>query len=653
MHNHTDGPFATVARAIEAHRQARIGLPVRLQKDSPILVRGGCYFLDQPVILTPDNSNLTILAFPGEHPVLSGGQLITNWHETTLQGRLCWQAEVSTNLDFHELWVNGNYATRARHPNRGYFPITEILDKPANWEQGHSRFRFRDGDLTNSAGLANAEIIAMTRWVESRLPIISLDETQHIVNFSKRSVFELQKGDVYYAEGALAWLDEPGEWSLDRASGRVYYLPRPGETLTSMIAVRPALAQVLRFEGHPETNQFVSDITLRGLTFSHTEWYFPPEDPTAKAQALSTPADKLPVAGFAQAAYAVPGAVWGQGVRNCTITDCKFQNLANYGLEFTSGCQSNRILHCEFSDLGAGGIKLGEPRVHPGENLKTSANEICDCHLHDGGFLFPSAVGIWLGQSPDNRITHNHIHDFYYTGISIGWTWGYTKPAQAGGNLVAYNHVHHIGVKSDGDGPILSDMGGIYTLGRQPGTAIINNLWHDIAGRSYGGWGIYFDEGTSGILAASNLVYRTTHGGFHQHYGETNRVFNNIFAFGRDAQIQRTRPEAHLSFSFETNIVYFDSGVLLTGDWAGDKYVMDHNLYFDTRGSNAFNFAGLPLDQWRKRGHDLDSLIADPLFTDPANDNFTMINSSPAHEQGFHPINIHNVGPQAVPQITR
>jgi len=193
---------------------------------------------------------------------------------------------------------------------------------------------------------------------------------------------------------------------------------------------------------------------------------------------------------------------------------------------------------------------------------------------------------------------------FYYTGISIGWTWDY-GPSLASNNLVEFNHVHHIGAQSDGDGPTLSDMGGIYTLGKQPGTRIVNNLWHDVAGRSYGGWGIYHDEGSSGILDQSNLVYRTTHGGFHQHYGETNILLNNIFAFARDHQIQRSRPESHPSFTFETNIVYFDSGVLLGGDWSGDQYVIDRNLYWDARsGTNSMPFAGMSLEKWRERGHD-------------------------------------------------
>ncbi len=115
----------------------------------------------------------------------------------------------------------------------------------------------------------------MTRWVESRLPVIGVDEKERIVSFSKRSVFELAPGDLYYAEGAFEFLDEPGEWYLDPTTGTLYYLPRPGEQLAAIQAIAPVLAQVVRFEGRPEAGQFVERVVLRGLTFSHTEWYFP------------------------------------------------------------------------------------------------------------------------------------------------------------------------------------------------------------------------------------------------------------------------------------------------------------------------------------------------------------------------------------------
>ena len=81
-------------------------------------------------------------------------------------------------------------------------------------------------------------------------------------------------------------------------------------------------------------------------------------------------------------------------------------------------------------------------------------------------------------QSGRNQIVHNHVRDLNYTAISVGWTWGY-GPNQSKGNLIAFNNLHSIGKA------MLSDMGGIYTLGVQPGTIIRNNLIHDISSFTY------------------------------------------------------------------------------------------------------------------------------------------------------------------------
>ena len=619
----TDGPFETLSYAVQAARASRGRAATRGAQTAKIYLGPGIHFLAAPIILTPADSDLLVAAYPGAAPVLSGGRPITEWKEVTVEGKRLWAADLpevrAGTWMFRELWVNGRRATRARHPDHGYLPVVELPDKAPTWTQGQSRFRYLEGDLKPWRTITNAEVVVMNRWVESRLPILGVDAKDRMVTFSKRSVFELEPGDLYYVEGAFEFLDQPGEWYLDPAAGTLYYLARPGERLADMQAVAPMLQQVLRLEGRPERGPFVQRVVLRGLTFSHTEWCFPAGFQAAKDKPLIWPNPQAEVGGFGQAAVGVPGAVWGQGVRDCRFEGCHFASLGSYGLELARGCQSNHVLHCEFADLGAGGVKLGETQIRDRDAELTRANEISDCAIHDGGKLFASAVGIWIGQSPDNRIEHNLIHDFYYTGISIGWSWGYGA-ALASNNLVALNHVHHIGRKSDGDGPILSDMGGIYTLGRQPGTIIRSNLWHDIAGFRYGGWGIYFDEGSSGIVAEDNIVYRTTHGGFHQHYGETNLLRNNIFAFARDHQLQRTRTEPHRSFSFLTNIVYFDSGTLLGGDWSDDNYLMDWNLYFDTRPGATLDERRLgpcSWQKWQERGHDAHSLVADPGFEAP------------------------------------
>ena len=120
---------------------------------------------------------------------------------------------------------------------------------------------------------------------------------------------------------------------------------------------------------------------------------------------------------------------------------------------------------------------------------------------------------------------------------------------------------------------------------------------------------------------------------------------NNIFAFGKDQQLQRTRVEEHTSFTFERNLVYYDSGSLLGGNWAGDRYVMDHNLYFDASG-RPVTFAGASFEDWKKRGHDQHSIIADPKFVDAKKHDFTLQPSSPAFGLGFKQIDLSRVGPR-------
>jgi hypothetical protein len=643
----TDGPFATISRAISVARESRETRGTNVQK---IFIRGGVYWLTEPIVLKPEDSGLRIGASSGESPIVSGGRPIVGWKAATIGPRKYWVTEIPAVRNgqwyFRELWVNGQRRLRARHPDKGYFKIEALLDSTGSWERGHTRFRFHEGDLKAWPSVRNAEVVAMTRWVESRLPVISLDETQRVVSFSKRSVFELQPGDPYYMEGAFDALDGPGEWYLDAAKGMLYYLPMPGEQLGNFEAIAPLLPQVLRFEGRPQTSEFIYDVEFRGITFANTEWNLARAGDTNAPPGWPAPTSE--VGGFAQAAVGVPAAVWCEGAHDCRFVACKFVNLGTYGLDLLRGCQGNRVSRCEFRDLGAGGIRIGETVIRTNAMELASGNEISDCTISEGGRVFQSAIGVWIGQSPNNHIAHNLIHDFYYTGISVGWTWGY-GPSLAAGNLIEFNHVHHIGVQSKGDGPVLSDMGGIYTLGMQPGTRIVNNLWEDIAASRYGGWGIYFDEGSSGIVAESNVVYRTTHGGFHQHYGATNLVQNNVFAFGRDAQLQRTREEAHVSFIFRKNIVMFDSGVLLTGSWANDQYVMDHNIYWDARlgaDPEAMNFAGATLPQWRARGHDVNSIVEDPMLETAGLKEVRLKPDSPALKFGFHVPQMTRVGPR-------
>jgi parallel beta-helix repeat protein len=328
--------------------------------------------------------------------------------------------------------------------------------------------------------------------------------------------------------------------------------------------------------------------------------------------------------------------------QDCKIENCRFEHLGNYALELVNGSQRNVIDHCTFTDLGAGAIRIGETTQPDKKLAQTFGNTVADCRITDGGHEFPSACGIWLGQTYNNVITHNELADLYYTAISVGWTWGY-GPSLSHGNKIEANLIHDIGKKSNGDGPILSDMGAVYTLGVRADTEISGNVFHDITARAYGGWGIYLDEGSSDVIIEKNLVYRTTHGGFHLHYGKNNTVQNNIFAFGRDLQIARTSVEPGMMLTFKHNIVYWDCGVFTHTDPGSISF--DENLY-RCFGQGKLIFGGKNFDQWKAAGQDAHSVLADPGFTDPTHGDFTLPANSAADRIHFKPFSVKDVGPR-------
>ncbi len=125
-----------------------------------------------------------------------------------------------------------------------------------------------------------------------------------------------------------------------------------------------------------------------------------------------------------------------------------------------------------------------------------------------------------------------------------------------------------------------------------------------------------------------------------------NVIRNNIFAYGGEAQFSRGRIEAHNSFFFTNNIVYFDTeGAVLAGNWKELNATIDRNLYWNASGK-PLNFAGASFADWQARGADQHSLIADPGFRDPANGDFTLPPDSPATQIGFTPFDLSTVGPR-------
>lgn len=620
----SDGPLATLPAALKAAR----ALATDQVKDGIVISVGdGVYELAAPLTIAPDDANgarrLAIAAAPNETPVLSGGRVIKGWRPVAGRPEV-WEAEIpdvrAGQWYFRQLFVNDQRRQRARTPNTGFYRIQgeSPQDKPV-------KLHFKPGDIKTAwAADGDVEVVAFLAWADIRMQIRAVDEANHVATLSGDPRPSNRENNAqYYIENAPDGLDQPGEWYLNRRTGMVTYWPLPGEDMTKVRVVAPRLEELVRVEGDFAGKRAVEHLTLRGLTFAETDWTLGPN-------------------GYAdtQAAIAVHGDVFAEAATDCTIEDCTFTRLADYALELGRGCQRWRVVGNRMFDLGAGGVRLGVPDKRGDAFEQNYGHVVTDNDIHDGGLVFAPAVGLVILQSGQNRIAHNHIHDLYYSAISVGWNWGYQEtPCRE--NIIEFNHLHDLGKF------LLSDMGAVYTLGIQKGTVIRNNLIHDVNAFTYGGWGLYTDEGSTDIVLENNVVYHCKSAGFHQHYGRDNVFRNNIFAFNRENQLMRTRAEAHISFIFTNNIVYYDSGNLLGSNWSNDHYVMDRNDYFDTRlgaDAAAMRFAGATLDEWRKRGHDVNSIIADPLFVAPEKFDFRLKPESPALKLGFQPIDLSTVG---------
>ena len=426
----------------------------------------------------------------------------------------------------------------------------------------------------------------------------------------------------YYVENFFEALDAPGEWFLDRKTNTVYYYPFEGQDMTKVKVIAPELDEILVLKGDPAGGKFVEHLRFEGLAFMHTTWTMPKEG-RVDSQA---------------AAFLNDATVHAMGAKHCQFKKCEIAHTGGYGLWLRNGCKDNRVEQCELHDLGAGGVRFGEGGLPKAKQEQAERNTLYNCFVHDGGKVFHAGVGVWLGKTSHNRVAHNEICDFIYSGVSVGWSWGYAA-SSAHHNTVEFNHIHHLGWN------LLSDMGGIYHLGQAPGTVLRNNHIHDVMSYSYGGWGLYTDEGSTDVLMENNVVYRVKDGAFHQHYGKENILKNNILAYSLEmGQIRRSREESHISFTCDGNIVFGDITPPLGNNWKNGKYTMDNNVYWNTDKA-ALVFPGKrTFAEWQKTGQDQHSIVADPLFVDPGKDDFRLKPDSPALKKGFKPIDVSKSG---------
>ncbi len=676
-----DGPWATLAGARDNLRALRaagkVSGPVTVQ------IHDGRYALTETVAFSQHDSHTTYVAAPRATPVFDGGERLTGWKVGERNGRTEWTLDLpdvaADRWYFRSLFVDGRRAPRARLPKfapegkgvHNYFHLGEIKhpDKTGLFD-GHDMFKAKPGDVQAWPSLPDAEFVLLHYWVEERMPRPQFDPKTGWLRFARRSAFNLYEASSaaygnralarYYIDNLFEALTEPGEWYLNRTTGRLYYLPRPGETPANTVITAPRIQTFIRASGQffndtidpfdAHATPHVRNLEFVGLTFRHGDWYSPLVSPQ---QFHPQYGQELSLAGNMQAAHCVPGTLIFRAARDCAVRDCTFSQLGLYGIEFDEGCRQCAAVGNHLSDLGAGGIRGGGTDFDGHLDGRTGHLTITDNTIHHIGRIFHQGVGVFLGHAFDCRVAHNYIHHACYTGISTGWTWGF-RETPSRNNRIENNLIHDIGAG------VLSDMGGIYTLGVQPGTIVRGNHLHHIWSHDYGGWGIYLDEGTAHLTIEHNLVHDTKDAPFNIHFARENIVRHNIFARGQNALTSVSRVEpGPMSANYFNNIVIGPSRRLFAGGYKGNiaqgALSSNANCFWNPEGklppsaNPRSKTPGAPKRitwrEWLTAGHDSLSIIADPKVTE-GRKTWRVAKNSPALKLGFKPWDWSKCGPR-------
>jgi hypothetical protein len=513
-------------RTLDKARTVVRGINRNMTSDIVIYFRGGEYPISSTVQFDPGDSgsngfNVIYKAYPGERPVMTGGERIEGWSAV---GGGIYKAPVG-NLRFRQLYVNGTRAIRARTPNSGYNRITSwngnartvgvSSSQIANWKN------FKEVEMVHLKIMSQMVMRLSSYSVSGSTANIVLAEPERTRTFSTQDYPYGEAGQPYYFENALEFLDTPGEWYLDTTSSELFYMPRPGEEMSSIEAVVPQTDTLIKLEGTLDSG--VHNIHFVGITFEHTSWMLPSTEgyiDDGPGLALTQRLFQNELQG--NPGTRPPGAVRLDYAANIRFERNIFQHLGAYGLELYIGDRDNSIVGNVFTDISGTAIAIDLNLV----GNPSDSRMVCRRNLVQNNYITAVAkafgVAIHSAFTDTTTVEHNEVSNTPYTGILVGWGWVDASNA-ATNNVVRYNHVFNtVNTVSDG--------GAIYTLSRQPGTLIAANYVHDIINKYPGGMannGVFLDNGSNLITVRDNVFKNIPQGNIRTNGPGPNNTFIN------------------------------------------------------------------------------------------------------------------------------
>ncbi len=632
-------PLKTVAAAKERLKAlkdvAEPAAPVH------VWLGGGRYEFSEPLRFDEtDLPDVTYAAWEDETVTFSGAKALTGFTEETVNGIPVFAKKLDPETEPRSLFGASGALPATRYPETGYFTVKAPAPEDDLWTEDDTPWSFTLGQRSFYADPADlgvafrnpedVQVRILHYWHDELMYVTSLDRETGKIGLSRPSSMRIRDIDRYYFENVFEALNAPGEWYLDRETHTLYYVPRTGERADTLTLYAPVTERLLEIDG-------ASGVCFEGIRFTETDWSVPVPGEWESGWRAEYDIDAL------QAALDVRGVVEVTRAENVWFDRCEWVSLGASALKFLKGVHRSGVENSVFREIAATAVFIGGDNL-PAEDPACTADITVLNNLISGyGRRFFCAIGVHVTYCLRAEIAHNEISDGYYTAISCGWIWGYD-----------YHLTREISIKDNliyniGQG-WLSDMGGVYMLGAQPGTVLSGNVIHNVAADpgegGYGGWGIYLDEGSSRMTVEKNLVYCCGSESFNIHYGEGNVIRNNIGALSGEGQVSvgSRGEEPHATAYYYDNIFLTDGGAPIYIYMLHTAHFYDNgNLFWDLSKGDSLSFATdgggtlLSLSEAKRQGFLHNETVADPLFRDPRRYDFALAEDSPAFATHFQP----------------
>ncbi len=595
-----DSPLASFAAAKEKAKT--------VSGDEKITVwfRGGTYYLDETVIFNEtDRQNVVYRSYPDEEAVISGGKEITGWQTTEINGVTAWVADVPVGEDFMSLYGKNGHLSTTFYPEGTYLNG----DPVSNSDYTKAYYQLDTSDMPEFIADEGVFIRVLNDpWAEQINRVLSVDFTTGILTFDVGGTTMHYNGNGYRYrfENIKSMLKNPGQWYLDVAESKVYYVPQSGETIDGFTLVYGNLMKLVDASN-------IDNLVFAELTFSDSRR-------NRVGLHVGQGCNQLnPAVSFVQS-------------NNIKFNACTIKNTGFNGLYFGPYCRDCIVSNCHFDSIGGTACNVTHSTVTYSEDMTgnfTFTNNLVERFSR----VYQHGEGLLIGHCDGADVSYNTIHDGYYTGISCGWVWGLGE-SPTNNIKVTHNLIYDIGQGC------LSDLGGIYMLGQQPGSCLLYNTiynishclfpksgWNGEGSGGYGGNGIFLDEGSSYMDVKYNLVYNTTGGAVAKNQeGVDLIVANNIFAFVGDFPgiMETTYKNVYLNNDPDISFGFTSQKIIAIGNF---------NYCYDFSGTyrDAFEFD--------------DNFDVDPGFTDALNYDFTLKDDAALRDfEGFEIWNVNDVG---------